>query len=403
MESYIIKSLIGAVAEGIEALMAKQVIRSDRNVLLYGLERYSFAMRTILSNLGFHNVEGYLSDDEALVAQYQFDIKNFACRFLNREADAISVWKTEERLVPFDQNVLILIATTDYTEVKKRLETLGYEENRHFYIVYDFQERELEKLFAGKARMTLPEIQQTEKQILSYVDGLCQKLGIRYWVCGGTLLGTIRHTGFIPWDDDIDIFMPWQDYRRFIRVFEETEHYSMLGFGTAEVNDYPDPFAKVVDKRTIIDENIGTVRKINPLFIDVFPLIGMPDDAAERKLFFAGYKELNRSIWQDFYATNGKTDVFPKWYEKQREYLSRYDFDKADYVGVLGTAYWERDCTARQVYEKTLRMPFEDIEVNVPVGYKEYLDNLYGEDWMQIPEESKRKTHHNVNVYRIGR
>ena len=232
------------------------------------------------------------------------------------------------------------------------------------------------------------------------MDGQCRKHGLRYWVCGGTLLGTIRHKGFIPWDDDIDIFLPWRDYQKLIEVFEETENYSMLGFGTSEVNEFPDPFAKVVDKRTLIDENIGTVRKVNPLFIDVFPLVGMPDDAEERSLFFAGYKELNRSIWQAFYASNGKTDVFPMWYEKQKAYLSRYDFDQSDYVGVLGTAYWEKDCTTRQVYEKTLRMPFEDMEVNVAAGYKEYLDHLYGSDWMQIPEESKRKTHHTVNAYR---
>ncbi len=400
MESYRIKSIIGEIADGIEALIERKVIRQDSDIILYGLERHSFAMRTILANLGYHNIEGYISNNEALVAQYQFDIKNFACRFLNREEDAINVWGVEERLQPFDDGALVLVASEKYAEAKSRLEALGYEENRHFYIVYDFEEKELEALFAGMKKMSLPEIHQTEKEILAYVDGQCRKHGLRYWVCGGTLLGTIRHKGFIPWDDDIDIFLPWRDYQKLIEVFEETENYSMLGFGTSEVNEFPDPFAKVVDKRTLIDENIGTVRKVNPLSIDVFPLVGMPDGGEERKLFFAGYKELNRSIWQAFYASNGKTDVFPVWYEKQKAYLSRYDFDQSDYVGVLGTAYWEKDCTTRQVYEKTLRMPFEDMEVNVAAGYKEYLDHLYGSDWMQIPEESKRKTHHTVNAYR---
>lgn len=400
MECYYIKSLIGAIADGIELLIEKRVIRSDRRILLYGLERYSFAMRTILDNLGFHNIEGYLSENEELVAQYRLENKNFSCRFLNRETDMISIWGTEERLTPFDPNALILVAAGNYAEIKRRLEILGYEEKRHFYVVYDFREKELDELFLGKTRMTLLEIQQTEKGILSYVDMLSRKIGVRYWVCGGTLLGTIRHKGFIPWDDDIDIFMPWQDYQRFIQEFEETERYSMLGFGTSERNDYPDPFAKVVDKRTIIDENIGTVRKVNPLFVDVFPLVGMPEDMAERKRFFAGYKELNRSIWQAFYAANGKTDVFPEFFEGQKEYLSRYDFDRAGYVGVLGTAYGEKDCTTRQIYEETLRLSFEDIEVNVAAGYKEYLDNLYGTDWMLIPKAEKRKSHHMVAAYR---
>lgn len=401
MESYCLKSIIGGIANGIERLIGQKVIDRGSKVILYGLERHSFAMRTILANLGYPIIEGYVSDDEALMAKYQFDIKNFACRFLNRAEDAIHVWSVEERLVPFDPNALILVASEKYAEAKERLEFLGYEENVHFYIVYDFRERELEALFENRIRMTLPEIQQTEKEILAYVDELCRKYSLRYWVCGGTLLGTIRHKGFIPWDDDIDIFLPWRDYQRLIAVFEETEYFSMLGFGTTERNDFPDPLAKVVDKRTIIDENIGTVRKVNPLFVDVFPLVGMPEDAEERKLFFAGYKELNRRIWQAFYDTNGRVDVFPEWYGKQKEYLAAYDFDTASYVGVLGTAYWEKDCTSRQVYETTLRMPFEDIEVNVPSGYKEYLDNLYGPDWMVVPEESRRKTHHMVTAYRM--
>lgn len=399
MGSYYIKSIIGRIAEGIESLISQGIIREDKAVFLYGLDRYAFAMRTILSNLGYNNIEGYISEDASLVMKYKSEIKNFACRFLNHEEDAINVWFLEERLCPFDNNITILIASKDFEGEKAKLEGLGYKENVHFYIVYDFREEEIAKLFAHKPVMSLDEIKQTEKEILFHVDEICQRNNLRYWVCGGTLLGTIRHKGFIPWDDDIDIFLPWQDYQKFIELFEETERFGMLGFGTSKVNDFPDPFAKVTDKRTIIDENIGTLRKINPLFIDIFPLVGLPEDEKERNLFFAGYKELNRRIWQEFYATNGKVDIFSKWFDEQKAFLSKYDFDKASHVGVLGTAYWERDCTTRRVYEETLRMQFEDIEVNVPVGYKEYLDNLYGKDWMQIPDESKRKTHHNISVY----
>lgn len=399
MESYQITSIIGKIADGIENLIRRNIIKAETKVILYGLERYSFAMRTILSNLGFHNIEGYLSENEELIAQYQADIKNFSCRFLNDTMDLINIWKVEELLNSFDQNTLILIASQDHVQIKKKLETLGYQENIDFYIVYNFQDKELDDLLKDKIKMSLTEIQQTEKQILVYVDELCQKYNLRYWVCGGTLLGAIRHRGFIPWDDDIDIFLPLQDYERLIKVFEETEHFDMLGFGTAQGSDFSDPFAKVVDKRTLIVEDIGTVRKINPLFIDVFPLTGLPDKEAERRYFFAGYKELNRRIWQKFYDTNGKIEVLGERFGEQMEYLSKYQFDQSNYVGVLGTAYGEKDCTTRQVYHSTLRLPFEDIKVNVPVGYKEYLDHLYGKDWMQIPERDKQKTHHMVTAY----
>lgn len=398
MQKYYIKSMIGEITKGITRLIEQNVIRNDKGVILYGLDRYAFAMRTILSNLGLHNIECYISDDEADIIARKQDIENFRCRFLNQTTDLIDVAAVEERLCPFDETVSVLIASSSYEAVKERLEKLGYQENSHFYKVYDFKDKELDGMFRGTTGMSLKEMQNVEKGILTYVDELCAKYELRYWVCGGTLLGTIRHKGFIPWDDDVDIFLPWQDYLKFIESFEETDRFSMLGMGTSEINDFPDPFAKVVNKRTLMLEDIGTVKKVNPVAIDVFPLVGLPSDDSERHLFFKRYQELNRSIWQDFYATNGDIEVFPTWYKKQKEFLERYDFDSSQYVGVLGTAYGERDCTGRYVYDATLRMPFEDIEVNVPTGYEEYLNNLYGKDWGIIPDESKRKTHHNMSA-----
>lgn len=399
MEKYYIKSLIGEVARGIERLIDQDVIQNDRSVILYGLDRYAFAMRTILSNKGFNNVECYISDDEAAVVTVNQDIKNFACRYLNRTADLIGAATLEERLKPFEDGVQILIASQSYEQEKIKLEKLGYQENIHFYKVYDFVDEELESLFQNKTRMSLKEVQGVEKELLSYVDEICLKNDLRYWVCGGTLLGTIRHKGFIPWDDDVDIFLPWQDYQRFIEIFEEDERFSLLGLGVYETNSFCDMFAKVVDKRTILWEDIGTVRKVNPIGLDVFPLIGLPSDHNERHLFFTHYQELKRSIFQNFYATNGDVGIFPEWSKRQKEFLEKYDFDSSQYVGVIGTDYGERDCTGSGVYDETLRMPFEDIEVNVPVGYVEYLDNLYGKDWGTLPEESKRKSHHNTAVY----
>ena len=126
MGSYYIQSIIGAIASGIENLTGKGVIGREQKVLLYGLDRYSFAMRTILSNLGCGIIEGYVADDEALVVQYNLEIKNFACRFLNQETEVIRVWTLKDRLTPFDNKALILIASKDHMAQKKKLEAMGY-------------------------------------------------------------------------------------------------------------------------------------------------------------------------------------------------------------------------------------------------------------------------------------
>ena len=134
MGAYQIKSLIGEIAEGIKSLLDGGQIREGSRVLLYGLDRYAFAMRTILSNLGFHRVEGYLTDDEALALTYGMEMRNFSCRFLNHERDLIKVWTLKGRLCPFDEKALILVASKEYETVRAALEGLGYKEDIHFFV-----------------------------------------------------------------------------------------------------------------------------------------------------------------------------------------------------------------------------------------------------------------------------
>ena len=133
MEMSYKKSIVGEIAKGIERLIERGIINQERKILLYGLDSFSFAMRTVLSNLGYHNIEGYVSDDKTAVLQRRLEIKNFACRFLNREMDAVNVWTFEERMVPFDKDAFIVVVSKSYALEKAKLEAMGYKENVHFY------------------------------------------------------------------------------------------------------------------------------------------------------------------------------------------------------------------------------------------------------------------------------
>lgn len=396
MENYYVESIIGRIAQGIKALIDNNIITEDKKIVLHGLDTFSFAMRTILANTGFR-VDSYISDNPEQLLSYKRHVKAISARYLNSSKDLIGIYSIEERLFPFDEKVLVINSSKGCPKAK--IEELNYQKNVNFFQAYDWEQDGFAQSMQGKRKMTLKEIQSIEKDMLYRVDTFCQDRGIRYWVCGGTLLGTVRHKGFIPWDDDIDIFMPWEEYQIFLKEFKGNENYSLIVSGVSDRRYYYELFSKVADNRTMVREDSGFIRKVHPAAIDIFPLIGLPKEDGERRLFFGQYYELEKTIWEDYYANNGDLGVYNKWYPTQKEFLEKYDFDKSDYVGVLATAYKERDCTTRKIYDSTLRLPFENIEVNVPAGYKEYLYNLYGKDWMELPEESKRASHHNMEAY----
>ena len=137
-------------------------------------------------------------------------------------------------------------------------------------------------------KIGLDEIKKIELDILIYIDSLCKQNHLRYFLCGGTLLGAIRHKGFIPWDDDIDISMPRPDYDKLISLIGSNSSYMVL---TPANCDFYYNFAKVVDTRTTLCEIDNTPIKNMGVYIDIFPLEGMPDNDIEREQH---YKQLDR-------------------------------------------------------------------------------------------------------------
>lgn len=395
MKVYYLKSIIYEIAQEIIGLIERNIITDDKRILLYGLDTYSFAMKTILSNYGF-KTDGYISDNMGQITEYKRQEKA-AVRYFNSSRDMISISAIEDRLLPFDASIIVLSASKDCPVLK--IMELGYQQNIQIFQVYDWEQNSFAETMRDKRRMDTKDIQDVAKDILYKVDAFCIENGIRYWVCGGTLLGAIRHKGFIPWDDDVDIFMPWDDYKRFIDKFSAKGMYQLITPETVDRRDFYGLFSKIFDDRTMVMENEPIVRFVHPVAIDVFPLIGMPNKKEERREFFHRYRELMHQITEDFYANNGDFGVYNKWYSVQKEFLEKYNFAQSDFVGVLGTGYGERDCTSASVYDDAIRAPFEDIEVNVPIGYREYLDNLYGKGWGELPPEEKRKSHHGMEAY----
>ena len=132
--------------------------------------------------------------------------------------------------------------------------------------------------------------------ILSAIDETCRKHSLTYYIIAGTQLGAVRHKGFIPWDDDADICMPHRDYDLLIEHSKEwlPERYEMV---CAENDkDYPQPFAKIQDAQTTIIEH-AHLRYLGGVYVDVFPVDGMPENKMAQRLHYLHYKHLCKLLY----------------------------------------------------------------------------------------------------------
>ena len=263
--------------------------------------------------------------------------------------------------------------------------------------------------------ITIEEGKQVQLNILLAVADYCKREGLRYFLCGGTLIGAVRHQGFIPWDDDIDISMPRPDYERFLAGFRHPDYrlYHWREDGRELL-----PFAKVYDSRTVIRENTDLGDEIG-INIDVFPVDGLPDDDAKiRKLlsrmrWLRGWyvaatlkdsshrsaaRKLQLGAMRLFYRLR---PIQHRLCGKLVKEAQQYPFDTSDRVAVLVWGYWEKEVVPRSSACRFTEAPFEGHPLSIPVEYDVYLRSLYG-DYMQLPPESKRKYKHHAEMYWIN-
>ncbi len=262
----------------------------------------------------------------------------------------------------------------------------------------------------------LRNLQLVELEIMRIFSEICDRHNLRYFLIGGTMLGAVRHQGFIPWDDDMDVGMPRPDYERFIGIVksELPEGYDFLHF--RQEGEYKRYFSRVVNTNVQIVNASYAKPLVENAWIDIFPFDGMPSGKLRQKLHFwhmtatrffyhaACFNELvnlNRPgrAWYLRAAIRfisithiGSNLNAKKQLARVEKQLLKYPYDQCDYVINLFGAYMSKEIVAKRLLGTLPRYRFEDLLLPGPEYYDPYLRQFYG-DYMQPPKDADKDKH----------
>lgn len=263
----------------------------------------------------------------------------------------------------------------------------------------------------------MEDIQAIGFELLKKIKQICVENNLRYFLAYGTLIGAVRHQGFIPWDDDIDIAMPREDYNKFIECCKNYD----INIVCHETNsEYVGTFLKVhMENTLIVPDNVG-MRVPFGVYIDVFPLDGLgntKEQASEKIKSFKILHYINRAnCAKRYYQLPVKKPIQvvlkygvyvvskisnrQKIYEKIDKMSKEHKFDDSKFVGICEGVYYQREIMRHEDYAYAIEQPFEGESFSIPVGYDVILTNIYG-DYMTPPPPEKRVPKHDFKAYRL--
>lgn len=265
----------------------------------------------------------------------------------------------------------------------------------------------------------MTELQEVEFKLLKLFVEFCEKHQLQYFLVGGSALGAVRHQGFIPWDDDVDVALPREDYDRFIELAKK-EFTGDIFLQTYETDpNYPYNFAKLRDSRTTYVEATYCFTNMNHgIWIDIFPLDGVSKKsgkvtgAMKYKLFrvwlrmwFIYPRCATRAPRKWWWPLDILLDIFmyPNYIWNVHHHLNhsidkimkKKKYEECYYVANLQGAWFGREIVKREYFGKGSKAMFEGLEVMIPEKYDEFLTAIYG-DYMKLPPENKRVQKHHT-------
>ena len=250
-----------------------------------------------------------------------------------------------------------------------------------------------------------------ELDLLRVFIQTCNKYNLRYWAGFGTLLGAVRHKGFIPWDDDLDVWMPRDDYERLLIISKDSFSFPYFLQTTLNDDDYYSAFARLRNSNTTGVLVSGNNHCNNGIYIDIYPLDGIDSNLKRQKRRSQYIRFLNVMAHAHLYNVNpsiltktmNKLTHLPfvhynyhKTYNKVNELARKVGWNDADQVGIV--VFWpypfDKTHYDKKLFSESIDLQFENITVKAPRGYAEILTRLYG-NYTQFPPIEDRGKWHN--------
>lgn len=256
--------------------------------------------------------------------------------------------------------------------------------------------------------------------MLGDIVKVCEKYKLVYFLGGGSCLGAIRHQGFIPWDDDLDINMPRRDYEKFKRVFEKELGDKYILNAPNYSDEVIARFPKILAKNTLYSTSgFGTKKEFEKIFIDIFIMENVPENKAEYYLkgfcvnfmeFVAGQVliyDSGKKNPEGMKAIMGEKNFrvrsiighvfsflsYTKWCSMIDKVVRGPKYPTKKVCFPTGRKHYFGEVMSRKIMLPPQKVKFEGTFASVPAHYKKYLSNLYGSDYMQLPPEEKREKH----------
>lgn len=264
-------------------------------------------------------------------------------------------------------------------------------------------------------QLTTAEIHSRLLEMVANFHVFCEEHDLKYYLIGGSLLGAIRHKGFIPWDDDIDIGMPREDYERLVSFSEIKEGLEIVSYHNSHGYYHPFAYCNITDTHTIMEEQFIRRSTNKGLFLDVVPMDGLPsrkEDAVKwgnRVGFWARILAYHSNSMPKINSlkqlVRAGTIFISRFFSekmlirKVENMAKRYAYKGSLLSGQIVNRIYpiKREIRFTEDFDNPILVPFESTELFIPSGYDRILTDLYG-DYMTPPPDAEQKAHHGVVV-----